>query len=95
MIFKQSKHFSHQVAWIIELGSFRSKSAPISYQTLFHQNYYIFLGDTSISMLARNVCTFSKNAMRSASLVSQIPCMKFSTDLKVEASEHKVFNEIL
>ena len=42
-------------------------------------------------MLARSLTTFSKSAARTASVISQIPSMQFSTDMKVETAEHKVF----
>ena len=43
-------------------------------------------------MLARNLCNLSKSAVRTASAVSQIPAMRFSTDLKVSANEQKVIS---
>ena len=42
-------------------------------------------------MLARSLSTFSKSAVRTASVISQIPSMQFSTDMKVETAEHEVF----
>lgn len=46
------------------------------------------------NMLTRHLCTLSKSTLRAASVVSQIPAMQFSTDMKVAATEHKVFNVV-
>lgn len=47
------------------------------------------------NMLTRHLCTLSKSTVRAASIVSQIPAMQFSTDMKVGSTEHKVYILVL
>ena len=72
----------------------RQKEAPFWNETPALIDDVIIEGNTLFAfwkMLARSLSTFSKSAARTASVISQIPSMQFSTDMKVETAEHKVF----
>lgn len=47
------------------------------------------------NMLTRHLCTLSKSTVRASLIVSQIPAMQFSTDMKVASNEHKVYLVVL